>query len=97
MKYRKKPIEVEAEVYKPGMEDGFLLMCGWYETRIKDGECLRCGVREECRSDNKISHPYIKTTDGRRWISPGDYIVTGIQGERYPVKSDIFLQSYEEV
>ena len=27
--------------------------------------------------------------------SPGDWIVTGVDGERYPVKPDIFDRTYE--
>ena len=27
----------------------------------------------------------------------GDYIITGINGEKYPCKPDIFIKTYEEV
>lgn len=27
--------------------------------------------------------------------SPGDWIVTGVDGEKYPVKPDIFEKTYE--
>lgn len=67
-KYRKKPVVVEAEVYRAGLEDGYLYEC-----------------------------PYIETLEGKHYISPGDYIITGIKGERYPCKPDIFEATYELV
>ena len=40
---------------------------------------------------------YIETLEGRMHASPGDWIVVGVQGERYPVKPDIFEKTYEAV
>jgi hypothetical protein len=34
---------------------------------------------------------------GKHYITNGDYIITGIKGERYPCKPDIFKQTYEKV
>ena len=28
---------------------------------------------------------------------PGDYIIRGVQGEYYPCKPDIFIETYQEV
>jgi len=78
MKYRKKPVVVDAEVYKPGMEDGY---------DIEHPE-------EQHLADRR---PYINTLEGKHYITPGDYIITGIKGERYPIKSDIFHATYEKV
>lgn len=39
--------------------------------------------------------PYINTLEGRHFISEGDFIITGIKGERYPCKPDIFEKTYE--
>lgn len=38
----------------------------------------------------------IKTLEGNMIASPGDWIVTGIKGEKYPVKPEIFQKTYEE-
>lgn len=38
---------------------------------------------------------YIETLEGTMKASKGDWIVTGIKGERYPVKPDIFEKTYE--
>lgn len=37
----------------------------------------------------------IQTLEGTMKASPGDWIVTGIKGERYPVKHEIFVETYE--
>ena len=38
---------------------------------------------------------YIDTLEGVMKASPGDWIITGVDGEKYPVKSDIFEKTYE--
>jgi hypothetical protein len=37
---------------------------------------------------------YIDTPEGRLRVEPGDWIITGIAGENYPCKPDIFEQLY---
>lgn len=37
----------------------------------------------------------IETFEGTMYYHKGDYILTGIQGERYPVKKEIFEKTYE--
>ena len=89
MKYRKKPIIIEAELYHRGLEDGFK-PCGRCPTaRFEEGEddC------NECMS----GIPYIHTLEGDMTVSPGDYIITDVNGERYPCKPDIFNKTYEKV
>ena len=36
-------------------------------------------------------------TDKELKASPGDYIITGVHGEKYPCKPDIFKETYEKV
>ncbi|MGT2623976.1 hypothetical protein [Streptococcus thoraltensis] len=38
---------------------------------------------------------YIETLEGTMKASAGDWIITGVNGERYPVKPDIFSKTYE--
>lgn len=38
---------------------------------------------------------YIETLEGRMTVSPGDWVITGLKGERYPCKPDVFAASYE--
>lgn len=37
----------------------------------------------------------IETLEGVMTANPGDYIITGIKGERYPIKPDIFCATYD--
>jgi hypothetical protein len=39
----------------------------------------------------------IGTLEGRHEVTPGDSIITGVAGEKYPCKPDIFRQTYEPV
>ena len=39
----------------------------------------------------------INTLEGKHIVSPGDWIITGIKGEKYPCKPDIFEATYEKV
>ena len=37
----------------------------------------------------------IKTLEGGHVVTPGDWIITGVKGEKYPCKPDIFEMKYE--
>lgn len=37
----------------------------------------------------------IDTLEGPHLVTPGDYIITGVKGEHYPCKPDIFELTYE--
>ena len=75
MKFRKKPVIVEAEQWFPGK-------------RID-------GVIEPDPKSMTQFAPFVNTLEGPLTVSPGDWIVTGIKGEKYPVKPDIFEMLYE--
>lgn len=38
---------------------------------------------------------YIDTLEGRMKADMGDWIITGVRGEKYPCKPDIFAATYE--
>ena len=42
-------------------------------------------------------HMDIKTLEGTMHAEPGDWIITGVNGEQYPCKPDIFQKTYEPV
>lgn len=92
-KYRKKPVIIDAEPYREGLEDGFECNANSKEFynmcpgRFSDSHCRNCGLRR----------PYIKTPEGKMYIEPTDMIITGVKGERYPCKKDIFDMTYEKV
>lgn len=80
MKFRKKPIVIEAEqCFLPD----------------KNGKaCIPSGVYEDKSSSTGWS---IDTLEGKHEVKNGDFIITGVKGERYPCKPDIFLLTYESV
>lgn len=52
--------------------------------------CNHCG--------NKLhEHGWVDTLEGGHIVCPGDFIITGIAGENYPCKPEIFYKTYEEV
>ena len=51
-------------------------------------------VIEAYQTDEEIK---IRTLEGVMTASPGDWIITGINGEKYPVKDDIFKTTYDEI
>ena len=40
---------------------------------------------------------WIDTLEGGHIVTPGDWIITGTKGEKYPCKPDIFAEIYEPV
>lgn len=54
-----------------------------------ESACKHCGVRMH-------EHGWIDTLEGGHIVCPGDFIVTGVRGERYPVKPWIFWATYEQ-
>ena len=38
---------------------------------------------------------WVETLEGGHIVTPGDWIFTGVQGENYPCKPDIFEHTYE--
>ena len=46
----------------------------------------------------QINEPFIvETLEGLHTGSPGDYLMVGVNNERYPCKKEIFEKSYEWV
>jgi len=43
------------------------------------------------------NHGWIDTLEGGHIVCPGDWIITGVKGEFYPIKDDIFEATYEPV
>ena len=76
MKYRKKPVVIEATQ--------------WF----KDGDHWAVMGYESCDPTTK-GFGWIQTLEGGHIVMPGDFIITGVKGEHYPCKPDIFEMTYE--
>ena len=71
MKYRKKPVVIEATQ--------------WF--KMGDHPAVWMGQLSD--------RPRVDTLEGPMFVTPGDYIITGVVGETYPCKPDIFEMTYE--
>lgn len=82
-KFRKRPVVVEAEQFHVWNDD------------------LPSGVRKKILGGNPdtISGQRVEfvidTLEGEMKVSNGDWVITGIHGEKYPCKPDIFEKTYE--
>lgn len=83
MKYRKKPVVIEAQQLTV---DSLETVEAWCGGAIK-GTSL---PREEQVVD-------IQTLEGEMRASMGDFVIKGVKGEFYPCKPDIFAATYEPV
>ena len=82
MKFRKKPIVIEAIQYT---DENYTYLL------YKFPECFGDIIIKN--QDEIIIH----TLEGSMVAKKGDYIIKGIKGEFYPCKADIFEASYEKV
>ena len=49
---------------------------------------------EQCGKPHN-DHGWIDTLEQGHRVCPGDWIITGVKGERYPCKPDVFASTYE--
>lgn len=98
MKFRKKPVVVEAvrlNCVKPG--DPKLFDCDqvpmWLLSAILSSTAvLSC---KEYGTEETFATVSIRTPEGNMLAERGDWIICGVKGELYPCKHDIFEQTYE--
>jgi hypothetical protein len=45
--------------------------------------------------DHNVGYGWVATLEGGHIVTPGDWIITGVKGEFYPCKDDIFKMTYE--
>jgi hypothetical protein len=81
MKYRKKPVEIEA-VQWTGNSESHEALREWANGNVS----LVTEGRLLCH-----------TLEGQIYASVGDWIIKGVQGEFYPCKPAIFESTYEPV
>jgi hypothetical protein len=85
MKYRKKPVVIEAKQLTDETRDEIIAWVG--------GECDE--PVWDSPEDPK-TYLVIKTLEGAMMAYHGDYIIQGVKGEFYPCKADIFELTYEK-
>jgi hypothetical protein len=94
MKYRKKPVVIDAVQFNGFGSDGFVI--------FDDGKTPRPHWLIEAIGSALLffGEPNtltVKTLEGAIHASVGDYIIRGVEGELYPCKPDIFEKTYDKV
>lgn len=85
MKYRKKPVVIEA--FRIGVDN----IPDWFMDRVTANDIILHQERGDLQSAD------IKTLEGTMRGLKGEYIIQGVKGEIYPCKPDIFEATYETV
>jgi hypothetical protein len=89
--FRKKPLVVEAfQMTRERMNDNY----GWPEWLDKAWQLPRdaCGTFSRIPGADIL---YVNTSEGKRIVSPNDYIIRSVNGELYPCRPDVFEADYE--
>lgn len=84
MKYRKKPVVIEAIKYQAELGNNRVM--NWLAQQ-------GANVNNRLFHDGEITIP---TIEGNMKASDGDWIIKGVKGEFYPCKNDIFEITYEK-
>jgi hypothetical protein len=95
MKYRKKPVEIEAVQLT---WDNWGDICDFVQLPWGPKGVHGCYSDKGVESDSgeKIGL-IIPTLEGNMLANENDYIIKGVHGEFYPCKPDIFEETYEPV
>ncbi len=84
MKFRKKPVVIEAIKYLGPFSIDEMIEAWGSDFMSSYGQ-------------SNVGLLMIKTLEGNLFANIGDYIIKGIKGEFYPCKEDIFELTYEAV
>lgn len=89
MKYRKKPVVVEA------FRIGFEPIPEWFLNASLLGTSI-CGIYTTFSFNGEVDVVFV-TLEGEMHAHRGDYIIKGVNSEIYPCKADIFEKTYERL
>lgn len=90
MKYRKKPVVIEAIMWTGNN----LLEIIKFTGQNASATDYKWEEYEDLVAEKGLK---IFTLEGSHMATIGDYIIKGVKGEVYPCKPDIFEQTYESV
>ena len=91
--YRKKPVVIEAVQWTgENLREVIAFTDGPPDTKSHHAGMMWDQYEDLVRKDGLK----IYTLEGKMDASPGDWIIKGVKGEFYPIKSEIFAQTYED-
>lgn len=86
--YEIRPTEMSVTQFEPFLSEGKVVRY-FRRPDVSGGRaCDKCGKSID-------EHGWIDTLEGGHIVCPGDWIITGVKGEHYPCKPDIFEATYE--
>lgn len=91
MKFRKKPVVIEAVQIDKRMD---LTSPDWWAQAVQSNQVILHGMGKMTRDMPSVDIP---TLEGTMRGDAGDWIIRGVQDELYPCKPDIFAATYEAV
>lgn len=89
MKFRKKPVVIEAVQIDKRMD---ITAPDWWASAVQKNHVILHGMGKLTRDEPWVEIP---TLEGVMRGDCGDWIIRGVQGELYPCKPDIFAATYE--
>jgi hypothetical protein len=97
-KYKHRPVTIDAERYAPGMEDGWGVVTedGAIQFHADTQAAAETWFEDFDAMAGRVA-PLIKALEGWHVIESGEWIVSGVAGERYPMKDQNFQMTYEPV
>ena len=90
--FRKRPVVIDAMQFD-GLNTEMLL--DWIEPHFADSPAQDVGGTVIDPATSELAYFTIETLEGTMRADPGDWIIRDVQGEFYPVKPDIFAETYE--
>lgn len=94
MKFRKKPVVIEAMQWTGDNLADVLQFTGKHDKFNEWFENFKDYAAHVSKDGNIFK---IFTLEGTMDASPGDWIIKGVKGEHYPCRPDIFAMTYEPV
>lgn len=89
MKYRKKPVVIDAIQWTgDNLRECMDFLGGDYQGH---------DLGHPTERDWFAPVVYVKTLEGSLSATKWDYLIKGIKGEHYPCKPDVFKETYEEL
>lgn len=96
MKFRKKPVVIEAFQMTKERRINDSEWPTWLKMASLKNFLEPCAVSsEDYPFSDGTDRLVIKTLEGVHYVSWGDWIIQGVNGELYPCKPDIFALTYE--
>lgn len=99
-RFRKKPVVIQAKQWRNHGDHPAVEVYGYRRSGADPhglSICAKCGGDMHMKIGQQVmhTHGWVETLEGGHIACPGDWIITGIKGEHYPCKPDIFEATYE--